>query len=201
MRPQYSRYYTYIKPVLQNKYVKTYSSSVFSIITILVFSIFAIKPTISTIVSLQKSIDEHNLTLTKIKAKQGTLNDLKSNYSNITSDTLGNIEMLAPYQTALPDLVESLEQLVKVYQASSTGVQIQPVEIIGDPELLIREPKIEMIEVTINIKGTYFQLSEILDKLSSSKRLVKIKSVDLIKNSDQPDLSMSINAIAFYLKN
>jgi len=200
MKPQYSRYYTFIKPVLRNKYVKTYSSAVFSIITITIFSLFAIKPTVSTIVSLQKSIEEQNQLLVNIEQKTKSLTLAKNNYDSLPNGTKDNLESLIPNYTSLPELVDSITSVIGSYQASSSGIQIEKIDLEGPPQTLIRKPETKEIAFLVNVQGSYPQLSGLLDKLSKSNRLIKIDTINFNK-SEEGSLIMSLSGKAYYFKN
>lgn len=200
MKPQYSRYYTYIKPILKNKYVKTYSSAVFSIITITIFSIFAIKPTVSTIVSLQKSINEQNELLQRIEQKTQSLTEAKNNYQSLPQETKDNLESLVPSYTSLPELVDSISSIISSHQATSSGLQIEQIDLYGPTENLLRKPETKEIELLVNIQGTYPQLASVLEKLSKSNRLIKITSANFNK-AEGGGLTLSVTGKAYYFKN
>jgi hypothetical protein len=55
------RYRVKINPIVQNKTVQSYSSLSFSLVAVIIFGIFAIKPTVQNIVDLQKQIDTQKL--------------------------------------------------------------------------------------------------------------------------------------------
>jgi Tfp pilus assembly protein PilO len=200
MKPQYTRYYTYIKPILRNKYVKTYSSFIFSLITITIFSIFAIRPTISTIISLQKGIEEQNQTLDKIKGKSDQLTLAKQNYEALDNTSKQNIRSLIPESTSLPELLNVLSNLIILNQASSSGIQVESVDLENTSGTLSKKPTLKEVQFSINIQGSYEKLSTILDRMGKLSRLVKVQTA----NFNQPtegSLILSITGKAFYLKN
>lgn len=200
MNPHYSRYYTYIKPFLKNKAVKTYSSLVFSLIMITIFSLFAIKPTLSTIVSLQKSIKEQQQTLDSITKKGEGLSQAKSNYEALNDGVKTNLALLVPTSTSLTDLLASISNLAIFHEATISGLQVQPTMLEGDPIKLSKDATIKEINFTANFQGSYQSLSNLLDAFSQSPRLIYIQAVNFNKQSDDP-LIMTVNAKGYYIKN
>lgn len=200
MNPKYSRYYTYIKPFLKNKSVQTYSSLVFSLITITFFSLFAIKPTLSTIVSLQKSIVEQKQTLEAVTLKGENLSLGRKNYEAIDENIKISLIGLLPNSTSLPNLINSLNQLAGTYEASFSGLQFQALDLQGPPQRISKSAKLMEIDFTFNSQGSYQELTALLNGLGSLNRLVNIQTVGFNKQEDGP-LTMTVQAKAYFFKN
>ena len=69
----YSRYFTYVKPLIRLPIVRTYGATVFTIFIITIFIFFAIKPTIETILVLQKKLENSTEVLEKLQKKSKDL--------------------------------------------------------------------------------------------------------------------------------
>lgn len=208
MNPKNGRYYTFVKPILKNKYVKNYGPLVFSLITALIFGIFAVKPTLATIVSLQKGITEQNEILDKLNKKTENLSLAKRNYREMDSAVKAKINNLLPDSPSLTCLIDTLTTLANTYDASISGLQIQPTQLNGiskcpSPEEInskgTNPPTLEKIEFTINTQANFNKLSSILEQISQSPRLISIDSISFNK-IDENSLIMSINAKAYYYK-
>lgn len=205
MKNQFSRYYVYIKPVLRNKGVKTYSSFVFSLLTTLFFVFFTIRPTISTIVSLQNSIKEQNQVLEQLNTKTETLTLGKKNYEALGSEVQQKIKDLLPETAALPNLLDDLYALAISHEASVSGIQLEPSQLEQRNKELSKDAVVTDLAFTINAQGTYDDLLELLSAINQSSRLISIDSITLSKQQDanagRGFVVVSINAKAFYLKN
>lgn len=199
MNPKFSKYYTYIKPVLKNKTVKTYSPLVFSLITIAIFSLYALRPTIATIISLQKSVVEQEEVLAKLNQKVKSLSDGRRNYQLIEEPVKDKLINLLPDSTSLPPLINDLTSIAVINSASISGVQFQPVDLDGPPNQPSTKSSLKEIELTANFQGNYAQLFKVLDHLSTANRLISIQSVNFSQPSDSPTV-MQINAKAYYFK-
>lgn len=200
MNPQYNRYYTFVKPIFRNKVVKTYGSFIFSIITITVLGVFAIRPTVSTIVSLQKSIDEEKAILNQLTTKTENLTTGKKNYENLDTSVKSQLFSLLPDSTALPHLINSLNSLSETSQASVSGIQFQPVDLQGPSKKLSKVATVREVDFVVNVQGSYKSLVDFLNGLATGDRLISVKAVNFNKGSEG-SLVMSINATAYYFKN
>lgn len=199
MNPQYSRYYTYIKPLLKNPVIRTYGSFVFSLITITIFTLFAIRPTLLTIASLQKSIDQHKEVLTQLNTKIDNLTLGQKNFDNLDPVVKKKLLNLVPASTAVSNLIDSLAVDSLALQASISGLQLQPVELVDVSKNISKNITVKEIDFTLNAQGSYTQLTNFIDKVSKSSRLIYIKSINFNK-SVEGSLLMTMNAKAYFLK-
>ncbi len=199
MNPQYSRYYTYVKPLVTNPYVRTYSTLIFSLIAITFFSLFAIRPTVKTIFGLQKSIEEQKQVLNQLIQKSQDLETGRRNFQSIDSNPKDSVDTLLPNKTNLPRFIDQLSLLALQNQASISGLQFQPLEINDSTPSNTANPSLQEISFTFNAQGKYNQIVGLLDSLSLANRLLSIDLVNLTKN-DQGIISMSINGKAYYLR-
>lgn len=199
MDPHLSRYYTFVKPILTNQKVKNYANLAFSIFTTIIFSFFAIRPTISTIIGLQKSIDEEKQILVSLEQKLVSIEEGRLNLNNIPNSTTQKMRSLLPDSPTIPSFVSFLNTIAKNVDASISGLQIQPTTLTSaaDPKL----PQVEKeIEFTFNVQTTYQKLEYILEAMFSSPRLIKITSLNITKLQDS-NLATSISGRFYYLTN
>ncbi len=201
MNPRYSRYYTYIKPILNNKQVKTYSSLVFSLILITIFSVFAIKPTLSTIVSLQKSIGEQQKILDALNTKALNLSEGRKNYENIPHQITDKLDQLIPSKPNLPLIIGQFNLLAQKNQASVSGIQFQALELPVNlsASQTNKHPTNQDILLNLNIQGAYQKLINILSDLNEFDRLLAINAANM-NRSDDGTVVLSISARALYIK-
>jgi Tfp pilus assembly protein PilO len=200
MNPRRDRYFTYIRPIFKNKFVKTYSSLIFSLITIAIFSYYALRPTVTTIFSLQKSIAEQTAIMNTLKEKVGALVSGKQNYENIPQPVKNKLENLVPDSPALPALINSLNSAAQTAQASISGIQINPVTLENQETQLSKTAPINEIDFSFSTEGSFADLMKVLTTLKRSDRLITISSVNFSQTTDSP-LGMSVTGKAYYLKN
>lgn len=201
MRPdniKYSRYFTYIKPIAKLPIVRTYGSTIFTIAVIIVFIFFAIKPTIETIVVLQKKLANSTEILEKVNQKAKDLSLGKSNYEKLDKSIKTKIAAAIPDAANLKSIIQSLEQTAKSHQASVSALQIQPVVL--ETKIDNKLGTLSEISFTFNTEGEYSKLISIVQDLKNSSRLISIDTLSLSKLSEGPGLIMSISGKALYIK-
>lgn len=200
MNPQASRYYTYIRPSLRSKFVKAYSPLIFSLITIIIFSFYAIRPTVTTILSLQKSIDGQTSILNRLQEKVRDLTQGKQNYENLNADVKIKLNNLVPDNPALAQLINSISYIEQESEASISGLQFQTVNLEARKNVLNKDAPITQIDFTLISQGTFPKLMRLLTAIKRTDRLISISSINFVQPPDA-SLIMSINAKAYYLKN
>lgn len=200
MNPKYSRYYTYIKPLLRNPQIRTYTTVIFNIIAITIFSVFAIRPTIKTIFSLQKDIKDQQQILDQLNTKAVNLTNGKKNLANINPDTIKKLNSLIPEKNNMSGLINSLSSLGLQYTASITGLQFQPTELVGEPTIPNPKATLQEIDFTVNTSSEYQNLTQLLNALGKTPRSMTIDNVSFSQSAGGP-LIMSINGKAYFLKN
>lgn len=195
---RYFRYFTYIKPVTKIPIIKTYGSIIFTLIMIIIFTLFAIKPTVETILVLQKKLEDSKEVLQKVTQKAQNLSLGKENYDNLEALFSSKVQPAIPDSISLSSLVLTLEGAALKQQASISALQIQPQSL--EAKDISKTGTIAEIEFTFNIEGNYTNLVSVLQDLQISSRLVSINSLSFNKVTDEGALIMSITGRAYYIK-
>lgn len=200
MQPRFSRYYTYIRPLTRNKFVRSYATTIFNLIAIAIFGFYAIRPTVITILSLQKSITEQQAILSAVVSKRNSLAQGRANYETIDASVKTKIENLVPSQPDLPVISAILGSLATKYEATVAGIQFQPVTL--DPINLTpnKDATINEAELSFSVQGSYPQVTGILASIKKLERLLSIKSVSM-NRLEAGSILMVVSAKSYYLKN
>lgn len=193
---KYTRYYTYIKPVIENPIVKTTAPYVFSILTITIFVLFAIRPTISTILSLQKQLENNQKILASLNKKSQDLATGRKNLESLGPNVKIAIGNAIPSQTDIPSLIRNL-QTASV--SSISAIQIQPLTLIESSSKPKKSLSLGEVDFSYNIQGSYPEIMSALDKLFNSPRLINIGSI-IIGKQEGGALNLAITGKAYYTK-
>lgn len=194
--PKRSRYYTYIKPVITNPTVKSSAPYIFSVLAVIVFTLFVIRPTIATILQLQKNIEESKKTLQQLEKKGQDLTLAKQNLDNLDPQVKIKINSSLPNQVKVAQLISAL-QLAGGSESSASAIQIQPLTLYenqSSTQLAVGE-----VDFSFNIQGSYSQLLQTLNNLHRSSRLLSIKTVSVSKEPGEPGI-LSVSGKAYFLK-
>lgn len=194
---KYSRYYVYIKPVIGNKYVKSFAPYIFSLLSLIIFIIFAIRPTVLTIIELQKSIQDNKATLTLLEQKSKDLTDGKRNLDNMSPEIKNKISARLPSSPAVSNLISSLQTSASNV-ASVSALQVQPVTIYDGTINQTAPLTLEELAFSFNVQGSYTDLITVLDNLGKTPRLVNLTSA--VFNKTTEGINLSINGKGYHLK-
>lgn len=197
---RYSRYYTYIKPVTENKAVKSVAPYVFSLFTITILTIFAIRPTISTIINLQKSLEENRTTLEALNKKADDLSQARTNFQNLSPEIKTKIKTAIPENSEVPLIIRSI-QSSSLNQSSISALQIQPTVLI-DTTKGTEQVKTSLTDVgfSFNIQGSFAQTISMLQNLNQATRILTVDNLVLNKQQGDSSLSISLSGKAYFLK-
>lgn len=195
---KYSRYYTYIKPVVGNPIIKSYGSQIFNVVATVILLIFAIRPTISAITNLRQDISNHQKTLQSLSEKVTNLTTAKKNYEALPQETRDKINRVIPNRVEVTLLVADLEKLAPKTASAST-IQIQPLSLTTTDISYKMRPELGEISFTFYLEGSYQELLALTTQLSRSPRLLNIQNLTLSKQLDGP-LVFSITGKGYYLK-
>ncbi len=197
---RYSRYYTFIQPALQNKFVKNYSVHIFSLITSALLIIFAIRPTATTIVVLRQTIATNQQVLDQLNQKAKNLSQGQRNYNNLSPTVRTKISALIPEQPEVTDLIKKLEGAVPP-QASVSAIQVQPLTVItqATSSADITHPLLGEIDFSYTVTGDYNQIVTIINNISRLPRLINIHNLTISKQTEGPAV-LAITGKGYYLK-
>lgn len=194
----YSRYFTYIKPLTRIPIIKNYAPAVFTLVVMTILILFAIKPTVETILVLQKKLADSEEVLQKLTKKVDDLSLGKTNYDNLDAGIKDKITAAVPDTVNIKSITQSLEQAAQRHEASVSALQIQPLVI--DAKIENQVGSLSEISFTFNIEGSYQNLVALLQALRTSSRLMSISNISLSAASESKTLIMSLSGKTYYLK-
>lgn len=196
---RYFRYFTFILPIRNIPFVKNYGPTTVTTLVMIIFILFAIKPTVESIIVLQKKVADANKILTQIDQKTKDLNLAKQNYESLDNSTIFKIQSAIPDTITVNTITSSLEQFAIKSEASISALQLQSITIEPKKDSQVR--KLAEVEFTFNIEGTYPKLILVLQNLKKTNRLITISSLSFRNTEEQnPNLVMSIRGKAYFLK-
>ena len=194
---RYNRYFVDLGKIYQTKKGRIYTGIVFSLITIIFFIVFAIRPTLVTIAQLVKQTKDQKLVVTELEKKINNLAEAQKNYLAV-SDDLNLVEEALPGKANLSLLTRQIETL-----ARQAGVNIVNLRFSNISLLQTNAPKGERIEVlfSFNGLGDYQNLKNFLNSLTSLKRIILIEAFSFQSGKESSNiLSLNINGKAWFME-
>lgn len=197
---KYKRYYVDLNRFYKgHKEVQVYLGLAFAIITSSMFILFAVRPTLVTIASLQSDIRSQEDINKRLEQKIENLRLAYANYSNI-QPRLSVLDESGPTNI---NLASFLRQIELMSQESGTEIKNLNFESspIGKNKAQAQKSPVEkeVTEFTIIARGGYGALNTFLKNLENLRRIVIIKSFGFSSpeadNADSLTLSISAGLI------
>lgn len=196
---RYFRYFTFIFPIGNIPFVKNYGPITITISVVIIFILFAVKPTVESIIVLQKKVVDTKEVLKQIDQKTKDLNLAKQNFESLDESTIFKIRSAIPDTITVSTITSSLEQSAHKNEASISALQLQSITLEPKKDSQVR--KLAEVEFTFNIDGAYPRLISVLQDLKKANRLITISSLSLRNTEEQnPNLVLSIRGKAYFLK-
>jgi len=180
--------------------VKVFLEIILSIGAIIIFTIFALKPTALTIINLTQQIKEKEKTLESLTKKVSDLQTAKTilnQNQNIITDT-----QIAIASLPTPDIfLQQIEGLSAKNSTELLGVSINQVTIIGE---VVSKPNKDYqmlpdgvlgIPFSISVKGGYLNIMALIKDLEKLKIISKLDSFAISSSTTDKGLSI-IGAIS-----
>lgn len=210
-RKNYTRYKAYLLNVVSHhrnrKDVRAYLEIILSLVTISIFSIFALKPTLVTIASLVKDIETKEDTLTRLDQKINDIGNANRNYDR----DLNRILLL---EMALPDDADPIGLTKQVETVSNIHSNAVISYSLGDTVLKGKDkpanykgaaalpPYTRGITFSINTSSDYENLYNFLSDLENMRRQVRINTLtfNTTETQDGRQLLLLVEGDALYSK-
>ncbi len=195
---RYRRYFVNINQFYRQKKVRAYTGIVLSIFAVSFFIFFAIKPTLVTIASLMKEIDDKRVITEKLETKINALASAQREYQNVESD-LYLVDQALPRDSQVSLFIKQLEALARKSEVAIDGIQINQVPL---KEKSASTDSSQSVNFSIAASGSYQNLVSYLQTVSSLRRIITIESFAIKTTKDEEDktLGLTLNAKAFFLE-
>lgn len=188
--------------------IKAYSEIILSLATIIMFAIFALRPTLLTIAGLIKEIEAKEKTIVVMDGKIENLAKAQALYYQETE----NIQLLysAIPEKPSPDVfIRQIEGTSQKHSTRPSFLSIGKVTLLGESKKEASKDKpdspsseAEKISASINVAADYFVLTNFLSSLEHLRRPFELGSLDLKtgKSEKGQTLMLSVKGRVPFLK-
>lgn len=192
---QSSRYIALIPNIKEEKTQK-FTTTVFTILALIFFGLFAIEPTLSTIANLQKQLADDKFTETKLEQKINNLSVLQQKYASLQND-LPNIYASLPQKSEIPLLFGQIQAIADSSNITISGLQSSQVNLTNDS---IANKKYVSFTFRISALGTYENIKTFLNRVINMQRMVTVNNLSLnkVNLADNNSLQLNIQAKAYF---
>lgn len=190
--------YLVLIPSIKEEKTQKFTTTVFTILALIFFAIFAINPTLSTIASLQKQLDDDKFVERKLTEKINNLSILEQQYSTLEND-LPFVYAAIPVDSNIPTLTGELQTLAKNSNVNLISFQTSAVDVSDD---LVGNKPFSSFSFSITLSGNYENIKQFIIRMSNIQRIITLGEVS-ISQSDTDKISglnSVIKGIAYFKK-
>ncbi len=179
---RYRRYYQSLEPILGKPRSQSYTAVIFSFLVVSLFGLYAIRPTIQTILTLKREIQDKTIISQKMEDKIGALIEAQSAYNQVES-SLPIINQALPADPNAIPLIIQLRNLANLSGVTLTTVQMPTVGLLGKDATSAAQAEAANVspqrsfEFSISIVGPYSAIQAFLAGLQEMRRIVTINSI------------------------
>jgi Tfp pilus assembly protein PilO len=187
-------------PTLTSEKNQKFFSIILTFCALSFFGFFAIKPTVSTILKLQKEISDNEFVLGQLETKIISLTQLKVQYSNLQND----LPIIMNAITAQPDIALLFAQIQSAGKTSNITfkrLQNSEVEIVKKGNS--PEKNYYSYTFTIGGSGSSENIYKFMQTISNMERVVDIDTFSISNAADQKTgaSDFNIQGTAFFKSN
>lgn len=156
----------------------------FTILTVIFFALFAIRPTIVTMTELVKEIEDKRETDEALAKKVTALSTAQSEYFAL-QDEFPLLEEVMPVNVDVSQLVKIIEKVASEEQLSVTAIQVREVPLppLAEPEFSKVNPL--TLNTTVGLVGKYENGRRFLEKLTELRPLITLNTISFTRSNDR----------------
>lgn len=200
---RYQRYYTYLEPVVADPLIRGYFSLVASILLVAFFLVFALSPTVNTILSLQKKITDQNATIIALDKKIANLILAHENYSQV-ENLIPVLEAALPNQPTPQTAISQIMLTATPSGITVSGMQFQNVTLLGNltapvpAESSDAPPGLSVLPFSLSTNGPEDSLRLYLQKLENTLRYIRFQKLSFVSSADSAKITVDANGLTYY---
>ncbi|HEX8931685.1 MAG TPA: type 4a pilus biogenesis protein PilO [Patescibacteria group bacterium] len=192
------RYREYLKllPKIKKDSTKTVTMLIITFVALSFLGIFAINPTLSTIVELQKQLSDSQFVDQQLTTKIKNLSSLQQQYDSLSND-LPVIDNSIPNNADIANFIGQIRTLSKNPNLQLTFLKISPVMLTASDTKKVTDASFVF---SIEVHGDYDNLINYVTSLTKFNRMVTLESLALIKNPQDNNLILSVSGRGYFKK-
>jgi Tfp pilus assembly protein PilO len=175
--------------------VREYAPLVFTIFALSFFGLFAINPTVATIVELRRKLADYTVVDQDLTTKITNLSLLRQKYDQMQED-LPIIYAAVPEEAEAPDLLSKIQSLAKDNSVTITALEVQSIPLGSK----VPKGKEESFNFSFTASGSYDNLIKFADSLSQFDRIITTTTISINRpDSGEATREMLFEGKAYYI--
>lgn len=189
---RYKRYYQSIEQAASKPKTRAYTTAIFSFLAVSLFGWYAIRPTIQTILFLQREIEDNQLINAQMEEKIGKLIEAHATYQSVEADLPYITQALPPAPEVLTALGQ-IRNIAIIRGASISAITSSAAPLLSKEQTAPNKPsftkgissrKIKNVQLSVVLVGTYDILQGIIEDILAMRRIISIDTVSFTPNRE-----------------
>jgi Tfp pilus assembly protein PilO len=193
--------YKELLPAFKEKRNQQFTTLILTLFALILFGIFAINPTLSTIFQLRKQLEDNQAVDKKLDEKIANLSLLQQQYVLLSND-IPLVFRAVPETPDLTIFIGQLQALAKSNNVSKLSIQTSPVSLTPGKKAIVSssDGKIySQINFTLTTSGSYDSILSFFRNLVSFDRIVTLDTLSIGHASQSDSISqIVISGRAYY---
>ena len=191
----YEKYYRLLFPYIKKGRNQKYLYIILTISSSIFFTIFAISPTLNTIVKLRREINDSIFVNEKLTQKVNNLSALTTSYNEIEDDLSFLLDAI-PEEAQAPVLVGQIQAIASQHSVIFHLINVSPINFSEN-----EATRSSSFTFELGGKSNYENFYNFISDLANMQRIVVIDEISIIKEGESiQDLNINIKGSAFYKK-
>ncbi len=178
----------------KNERTRKVTSITLTLLALIIFSLFAINPTISTIAKLQKELSDSEFAHQQLQRKITNLSSLQNQYSKLQND-LPTILNALPQSPNAPLLIAQIQSVGQTSKININSLQNFQVELFNQNAA---SKKYSSYSFSFSGAGSYEDISTFISNLVSMQRIIDFDVLSINKTENQNSLKLNIQGVTYY---
>lgn len=206
MKPQRRQYSFDLKHYYRLPATQVSLTIVMSLVIVAIFAVFALRPTLVTIVTLRKTILESRKTLEQLQSKttnvQRAAELLETIKPSLARVDLGITKEGADYRSITTQIEMITRQAGVQLQSESLGATLLYSRVIA-PYNPNKDQGVVALPVTLRVSGSYTNIVDFLRALTNMERSIGVDSIVVTKEAGGREggttVSLNVSGYVYYL--
>lgn len=186
---KFRRYYRSIEPMMEKPKNRVYTAVIFSFLAIALFAWYAIRPTIQTIIYLQREITDKSKVNQQMEDKITSLIEAQNSFEE-AQNLLPALDDAIPSSPDAIDAIFQIKNLVSTTQATLSSVRVSNVALISEEDKQTKKSDAKEFLVSLSVSGIYQEVEAFLQSLLSMRRIFTIEQITLAPETDNMSISI-----------
>lgn len=183
---KYEKYYKDVLPYIKKDKNQQYFAIILTLGASIFFALFAINPTLSTIVKLRKEVNDSKAVERQLDQKVKNLSALSGAYQNVQKDLPDILEAI-PQQPNAPALLAQIQSVAEDSETEITNIVVSPVDLTAPESTASSQVSFEL-----TARSDYENINKFLISIIDIQRIVSVDSFT-ITNTGVENQSVELN--------